>query len=37
MSPFYQLDATRLRGQLISMTDYAGKLVLVVRSGVMHR
>ncbi len=24
MSPFYQLDATRLRGQFISMADYAG-------------
>lgn len=34
MSPFYQLDATSLRGQPISMADYAGKLVLVARSDI---
>lgn len=30
MTPFYQLTATRLRGQPLSMADYAGKVVLVV-------
>ena len=29
MTPFYQLTATRLRGQPLSMADYAGKVVLV--------
>ena len=28
MTPFYQLTATRLRGQPLSMADYAGKVVL---------
>ncbi|MBK0090146.1 MULTISPECIES: glutathione peroxidase [Erwiniaceae] len=32
MTPFYQLTATSLSGQLISMADYAGKLVLVVNT-----
>ncbi|KJV28192.1 glutathione peroxidase [Pantoea sp. SM3] len=32
MTPFYQLTATNLSGQLISMADYAGKLVLVVNT-----
>lgn len=32
MSPFYQLDATSLRGQSIAMADYAGKVVLVVNT-----
>jgi len=32
MTPFYQLTATRLDGQLISMNDYAGKVVLVVNT-----
>lgn len=25
MTPFYQLTATRLRGQPLSMADYAGR------------
>lgn len=32
MATFHQLTATRLDGQLISMADYAGKLVLVVNT-----
>lgn len=32
MSPFYQFDATSLRGQSIAMADYAGKVVLVVNT-----
>ena len=32
MTTFHQLTATSLRGQLISMADYAGKLVLVVNT-----
>jgi len=32
MTPFYQLSATSLNGQLIPMADYAGKLVLVVNT-----
>jgi len=32
MTPFYQLNATSLNGQLIPMADYAGKLVLVVNT-----
>ena len=32
MTPFYQLTATDLGGQLISMADFAGKLVLVVNT-----
>ncbi|ASV55323.1 MULTISPECIES: glutathione peroxidase [Lelliottia] len=32
MITFHQLKATRLRGQPISMADYAGKLVLVVNT-----
>ncbi|WP_371975070.1 glutathione peroxidase [Lelliottia nimipressuralis] len=32
MTTFHQLNATSLQGQLISMTDYAGKLVLVVNT-----
>ncbi|AUH01320.1 glutathione peroxidase [Prodigiosinella confusarubida] len=32
MTTFHQLTATSLRGQLISMDDYAGKLVLVVNT-----
>lgn len=32
MPPFYQLTATSLSGQLISMADYAGKVVLVVNT-----
>lgn len=32
MTTFYQLAATSLRGQPISMADYAGKLVLVVNT-----
>ncbi|WP_272534311.1 MULTISPECIES: glutathione peroxidase [Providencia] len=32
MTPFYQLTATSLGGQLISMADYAGKVVLVVNT-----
>ncbi|MEY0630006.1 redoxin domain-containing protein, partial [Providencia rettgeri] len=30
MSTFYQLTARSLSGQLVSMADYAGKVVLVV-------
>jgi glutathione peroxidase len=32
MSPFYQLTATSLNGQLIPMADYADKVVLVVNT-----
>ena len=32
MTRFYQLTATRLRGELISMADYTGKVVLVVNT-----
>lgn len=32
MTTFYQLSATSLGGQLISMADYAGKVVLVVNT-----
>lgn len=32
MTTFHQLSATSLRGQLVSMADYAGKLVLVVNT-----
>jgi glutathione peroxidase-family protein len=32
MTTFYQFSATSLRGQVISMADYAGKLVLVVNT-----
>ncbi len=32
MAPFYQLIATSLHGQPVSMADYAGKLVLVVNT-----
>ncbi|MBY6289783.1 glutathione peroxidase [Enterobacter bugandensis] len=32
MTRFHQLTATRLDGSLISMADYAGKLVLVVNT-----
>jgi glutathione peroxidase len=32
MTTFHQLTATSLRGQLIPMADYAGKLVLVVNT-----
>ncbi|MEX9947949.1 glutathione peroxidase [Providencia alcalifaciens] len=32
MLPFYQLTATSLGGQRISMADYAGKVVLVVNT-----
>lgn len=32
MSAFYQLTATSLGGELISMADYAGKVVLVVNT-----
>lgn len=32
MTTFHQLTATSLNGQLISMADYAGKLVLVVNT-----
>lgn len=32
MTTFYQLTATSLHGQPISMADYAGKLVLVVNT-----
>ena len=32
MTRFYQLTATRLDGQLTSMADYAGKVVLVVNT-----
>lgn len=32
MTTFYQLSATSLRGQLISMADYAGKVILVVNT-----
>ncbi len=32
MTPFHQLTATSLRGEMIPMADYAGKLVLVVNT-----
>jgi len=32
MTTFHQLSATSLRGQHVSMADYAGKLVLVVNT-----
>ena len=32
MITFYQLTATRLHGEPVSMADYAGKLVLVVNT-----
>lgn len=32
MTRFYQLTATRLRSELISMADYTGKVVLVVNT-----
>ncbi|HIH8982716.1 Hydroperoxy fatty acid reductase gpx1 [Serratia plymuthica] len=32
MTPFYQLSATRLYGQPVSLADYAGKVVLVVNT-----
>ncbi|KQN62875.1 redoxin domain-containing protein [Erwinia sp. E602] len=32
MSPFYQLTATSLAGQPVSLSDYAGKVVLVVNT-----
>lgn len=32
MTPFYQLTANSLRGEPVSMADYAGKLVLVVNT-----
>lgn len=32
MTAFYQLTATSLGGQIISMNDYAGKVVLVVNT-----
>ena len=32
MTTFHQLNATSLQGQIISMADYAGKLVLVVNT-----
>lgn len=32
MTTFHQFTATSLRGQLIPMADYAGKLVLVVNT-----
>lgn len=32
MTTFYQFSATSLRGQVISMADYAGKLILVVNT-----
>ena len=32
MTTFYQLNAVSLHGQLISMADYTGKLVLVVNT-----
>ncbi len=32
MTTFHQLTATSLRGQPISMADYAGKVVLVVNT-----
>ena len=37
MTPFYQLTATRLRGQPLSMSDYAGKVVLVVNTASVLR
>ena len=32
MTTFYQLSATSLGGQLVPMSDYAGRLVLVVNT-----
>ena len=32
MAPFYQLTATSLHGQPVSMADFAGKVVLVVNT-----
>ncbi|MEZ3498548.1 glutathione peroxidase [Pantoea sp. KPR_PJ] len=32
MAPFYQFTATSLRGEPVSMADYAGKVVLVVNT-----
>jgi len=32
MTAFYQLSATRLHGERITMADYAGKVVLVVNT-----
>lgn len=32
MTAFYQFSATRLQGEPVSMSDYAGKLVLVVNT-----
>jgi len=32
MSPFYQLTASSLNGQLVPMADYAGKVVLVINT-----
>ncbi len=32
MAPFYHFSATRLRGKLVSMADFTGKLVLVVNT-----
>lgn len=32
MTVFYQFSATRLQGEPVSMSDYAGKLVLVVNT-----
>jgi glutathione peroxidase len=32
MSPFYALSAQSLRGQMLSMNDYAGQVVLVVNT-----
>ncbi|MEL4867987.1 glutathione peroxidase [Pantoea agglomerans] len=32
MTTFYQFSATSLRGQVISMADFAGKLILVVNT-----
>jgi glutathione peroxidase-family protein len=32
MTHFHELSATRLDGQLISMADYAGKVILVVNT-----
>lgn len=32
MTTFYQLTATSLDGQLVSMADYAGKVILVVNT-----
>jgi glutathione peroxidase len=37
MTTFHQLTATSLRGQPVSMSDYAGKLVLVVNTAYYKR